>query len=100
MNFGLGSGELHARIEVVTLAPDERRMLLEMLASERAGEDALHVGEDEVGEHGRHRTACRLVDLRMTRLLGLDRVVFTAYGRHLAESLACRLIRLPDPHAS
>jgi hypothetical protein len=100
MNFGLGSGELRAQIEVVTLAPDERRMLLEMLASERAGEAAVHVGELHGGELGRHRTARRLVDLRMTRFIADDRVVFTAYGRHLAESLACRLIRVPDPHAS
>jgi hypothetical protein len=91
-----GSGELHANIEVVTLAPDERRMLLEMLASERAGEDALHVGE----QFGRNVTAHRLVDLRMTRFCAQDCVVFTSYGRHLAESLACRLIRAPDPHAS
>ena len=92
----LGSRELHANIEVYTLAADERRMLLEMLASERAGEDALHVGE----QFGRNLTARRLVDLRMTRWSAQDCVVFTGYGRHLAESLACRLIRAPDPHAS
>jgi hypothetical protein len=91
-----GSGELHANIEVYTLAADERRMLLEMLASERAGEGSLHVGE----QFGRHLTARRLVDLRMTRFCARGCVVFTSYGRHLAESLACRLIRAPDPHAS
>ena len=99
MDFGPSPAEPQARIEVVTLAPDERRMLLEMLASERAGEAALHVGEQH-GDLGRHLTARRLVDLRMTRFFAVDRVVFTAYGRHLAESLACRLIRVPDPHAS
>lgn len=97
MDIGsLGSRELQSNIEVVTLAADERRMLLEMLASERAGEDSLHVGE----QYGRNTTARRLVDLRMTRWSARDCVVFTSYGRHLAESLACRLIRAPDPHAS
>lgn len=96
MQSGLGSRELHANIEVVTLAADERRMLLEMLASERAGEDALYVGE----QFGRNGTARRLVELRMTRWVARDRIVFTAYGRHLAESLASRLIRAPDPDAS
>jgi hypothetical protein len=96
MDFGLGRRELHANIEVYTLAPDERRLLLELLASERSGEESLHVGE----RFGRNHTARRLEDLRMTRWEARDRIVFTVYGRHVAETLAYRLIRAPDPHAS
>ena len=82
-------------IEVHALAPAERRMLLEMLAGERAGEEALYVGE----QFGRHGTARGLCELRMVVWVARDHVAFTAFGRHVAESLANRLIRAPDPRA-
>jgi hypothetical protein len=63
-------------------------MLLEMLASERSGEDALHVGE----HFDRDRTAIALCELSMSRWVSLDHVVFTSYGRHVAEALAARLL--------
>jgi hypothetical protein len=75
-------------IEVHTLAPAARRMLLEMLASERSGEEALHVGE----LFDRDRIALELCALEMSRWVSLDHVVFTEYGRHVAEALAARLV--------
>lgn len=76
------------RIEVHTLAPSARRMLLEMLASERSGEAALHVGE----LFDRDRTALALSELDMSRWVSVTHVVFTEYGRHVAETLAARLV--------
>lgn len=66
----------------------QRRMLLEMLASERAGEDALHVGH----YLGRDRTASSLCRLRMADWVDDEQIVFTMLGRHVAESLASRLV--------
>jgi sugar/nucleoside kinase (ribokinase family) len=62
-------------------------MLLEMLASERAGEPALYVGY-----FGRDQTASSLIELLMSRWAGADYVTLTDYGRHVAESLAARLV--------
>ena len=75
-------------IEVHTLEPRARRMLLEMLASERCGESALHVGE----LFDRDRIAIELCELAMSRWISLDHVVFTDYGRHVAELLASRML--------
>jgi hypothetical protein len=77
-----------SRIEVCTLAPAARRMLLEMLASERSGEAALHVGE----LFDRDRTALALCELELSRWISIEHVVFTDYGRTVAESLAARLV--------
>jgi hypothetical protein len=79
-------GEAH--IEVHTLSAPERRMLLEMLASERAGEVSLHVGH-----YGRTRVAAGLVELAMAEWVADDEVVFTDLGHWLAEALAERLVR-------
>jgi hypothetical protein len=76
------------QIEVHTLSAPERRMLLEMLASERAGELALHVGH-----YGRIRVAASLTELAMAEWVADDEVVFTELGRWLAEALAERLVR-------
>ena len=54
-------------IEVHTLSAPERRMLLEALASERAGEDWLHVGH-----WGRDRVASSLHELAMADWAGED----------------------------
>lgn len=59
-----------------------------MLASERAGEEALHVGE----LFDRDRIAIALCELDMSRWVSLNHVVFTDYGRHVAEALAQRLV--------
>ena len=75
-------------IEVHTLSAPERRMLLEMLASERAGELALHVGH-----YGRDRVARSLVELTMADWIGDDHLVFVPLGRQVAEMLAARIIR-------
>ena len=74
-------------IEVHTLHPPERRMLLEMLASERSGEDSLHVAQ-----LGRDETAQRLCQLSMACWTSAETIVFTHYGLHVAESLALRLV--------
>lgn len=70
------------------LRDDQRRMLLEMLVSERSGEDALRVGR----HFGRDRTASGLCGLRMSSWVDGSHIVFTPYGRHLAESFAERLV--------
>lgn len=76
-------------ILVHPLPARQRRMLLEMLASERCGEDGLYIGP----LFGRARTAGGLCDaaLASRRGGGDDRLVFTAHGRYVAEHLA-RLI--------
>lgn len=74
-------------MEVHTLDPQERRMLLEMLVSERAGEVALHVGE----WFGRNAIAEQLCQLRMSDWVDPRHVAFTEMGRYVAESLAERL---------
>lgn len=62
-------------------------MLLEMLASDRSGEEALYVGE-----YDRDEVAQSLCDLRMALWIFSDEIVFTEYGRHVAERLAAQLI--------
>jgi hypothetical protein len=74
-------------MDVVHLQAPERRMLLEMLAAERSGEDALHVGDC----FGRPAIAERLCDWQMSRWVDRAHVCFTAFGRHIAEALADRL---------
>jgi hypothetical protein len=74
-------------IEVHEISDAERRLLLEMLASERCGEECLDVRDGRRG-----RTAEVLADLRMTWWIDSDAVVFTHYGRAVAESLALRLV--------
>ena len=75
-------------MKVHTLDKKQRRMLLEMLASERAGEDALFVGR----HLGRDRIASGLCRLRMSDWVDEQCIVFTAHGRHVAETLATRLV--------
>jgi len=75
-------------MQIHTLSASQRRMLLEMLASERAGEDALYVGH----ALGRDRTASGLCRLRMSDWVDEQNIIFTDYGRHVAESLATRLV--------
>jgi hypothetical protein len=77
-------------MQVHTLAAPERRMLLEMLASERAGEDALHVGP----HFGRGGIAQRLCAIDMSEWVDDEHVVFTWVGRCVAEILASHLV--PD----
>ena len=76
-------------MDVHTLDASQRRMLLEMLAGERSGEEALHVGE----WFNRHATADELCGLRMTQWVDPRHVAFTAIGRRVAEALAERLAR-------
>ena len=76
------------RIPVHRMAAPQRRMLLEMLASERSGEDALHIGN----LFGRDITADQLVAEGMAQSVGEDHLVFTTLGRHVAEGLASRLV--------
>jgi len=76
-------------MDVHTLEVQQRRMLLEMLASERAGEVALHVGE----WFGRNAIAQELCRLRMSEWVDDRHVAFTAVGRGVAEALAERLMR-------
>ncbi|MBX7081136.1 MAG: hypothetical protein K1X88_18190 [Nannocystaceae bacterium] len=76
-------------MQVHTLAAPERRMLLEMLASERAGEDALHVGS----YLGRSGIAERLCAIDMSEWVDDDHVVFTWVGRCVAEILASHLVQ-------
>jgi hypothetical protein len=75
-------------MQVHTLSASQRRMLLEMLASERAGEEALYVG----AMLGRDRTASSLCRLRMSDWVDAESVIFTDFGRHVAETLATRLV--------
>jgi len=75
-------------MQVHTIEARQRRMLLEMLASERAGEEALFVGR----YLGRDGTAGELCGLSMSAWVDEQRVVFTVYGRHIAEAFASRLV--------
>lgn len=75
-------------MQVHTLSATHRRMLLELLASERSGEDALYVGD----AMGRDRTASALCRLRLADWVDARNVIFTDYGRHLAETLATRMV--------
>ncbi len=82
-------------IEVHTIAPAERRMLLELLASERAGEEALRVGP----YLGRAAIARALSSVDMADWCDDEHVVLTELGRHVAEALAERLVAAPLHHA-
>ena len=75
-------------MDVHTLSAPQRRMLLEMLVSERAGESALHVGD----YFDRDRTANSLCHMRMARWVAEQGLVFTTIGRLLAKRLAVRLV--------
>lgn len=75
-------------MQVHTLSAPQRRMLLELLTSERAGEDVLYVGH----VLGRDRTASGLCRLRMSDWVDDRNIIFTEYGRHVAETLASRLV--------
>jgi len=63
-------------------------MLLEMLAGERSGELALYVGP----LFDRDITADRLCASEMAVPYGADNLLFTHYGRHVAERLADQLV--------
>lgn len=82
-------------IEVHTIGAPQRRMLLELLASERAGEDALRVGTYP----GRALVARTLSTMKMAWWCDQEHVVLTELGRHVAESLAQRLVAAPMPQA-
>ncbi len=75
-------------MQVHTLSAPQRRMLLELLASERAGEEVLFVGP----MMGRDRTASGLCRLRLCDWVDERNIIFTDYGRHVAENLATRLV--------
>ena len=75
-------------MEVHTLEAAGRRMLLELLAGERAGEPSLRVGD----RFGRNTTAEQLCGLHLMRWVDRAHVVFSDLGRHLAEGLADRLV--------
>lgn len=74
------------------LTSAQRRMLLEMLASERSGEEALFVGT----HFGREDIADDLCEVDLAAWISPDELVFTNLGHHVAESLARRLVQ-PDP---
>lgn len=74
------------------LTSAQRRMLLEMLASERSGEEALFVGT----HFGREDIADDLCEVDLAAWISPDALVFTNLGHHVAESLARRLVQ-PDP---
>ncbi|MBL4687871.1 MAG: hypothetical protein JKY37_24995, partial [Nannocystaceae bacterium] len=78
--------QVAVNILVHPLPARQRRMLLEMLAGERSGEDGLHIGP----LFGRDRTADGLCDEGLASRRGGDGnpLVFTAHGRHVAERLA------------
>ncbi|MEM7156982.1 MAG: hypothetical protein AAF799_29290 [Myxococcota bacterium] len=75
-------------MRVHTVSANQRRMLLELLASERAGEFALFIGR----YLGRDRTASELCRLRLSDWVDEQEIIFTAHGRQVAESLANRLV--------
>ena len=79
-------------MQVHVLSNKQRRMLLEALTSERAGEDAMFVGR----HLGRDRIASGLCRLRTSDWVDESHIILTEYGRHLAERLATRLV---DRHA-
>ena len=74
-------------MEVFTLEPSQRRMLLEMLVGERTGEPTLQLGP----VFGRAATAEQLCRLRLAVWVSSDHITFTVVGRDLAEVLADRL---------
>jgi hypothetical protein len=82
-------------IDVHVLAPAERRMLLEMLAGEYAGDDVLRVGDRD----GRAKVARKLCDLWMAVWAARDQLTFTEFGRHVATALAERLLATPPAPA-
>lgn len=88
MSITTGSITRLGRMKFHTLTAPQRRMLLEMLASERSGEVALFVGS----YLGRDRTASELCRLRMADWVAEQEIIFTEYGRTLAERLAARLV--------
>lgn len=69
---------------VHSLSAPQRRMLLEMLVSERAGEHALRVGRYMDREHIAN-SLCRLL---MVDWVTEQEIIFTEQGRTLAEHLA------------
>lgn len=75
-------------MQVHVLTAAQRRMLLELLTSERAGEDALFVGHTL----GRDRTASGLCRMRLSDWVDEENIIFTDYGRHVAETLATRMV--------
>jgi hypothetical protein len=77
----------HSSIEVHILNPSQRRLLLELLASERAGEDVLHVGY-----FGRDQVAESLCDLGLFEWVSDVHVGLTEHGRWISESLAARIV--------
>lgn len=79
-------------MQMHVLTSSQRRMLLEMLASERAGEDALYIGAC----FGRDEIADGLDAVGLALWISADALVFTPLGRHVAESLALRLVRWDD----
>lgn len=76
-------------MQVHTLGAPERRMLLEMLAGERAGEDMMRVGD----RFGRSDIARRLCELDMSVWADDDHLELTWEGRWVAEILASHLVR-------
>lgn len=76
-------------MEVHTLEPSQRRMLLEMLVGERTGESSLQLGP----VFGREVTAEQLCRLRLAVWVTSNQITFTAVGRGVAEVLADRLGR-------
>jgi hypothetical protein len=79
-------------MQLHVLTSPQRRMLLEMLASERSGEDALFVGT----HFGREDIADDLCVNELAAWISPDELVFTDLGHHVAETLARRLV-VPDP---
>jgi hypothetical protein len=75
-------------MQVYVLTAAQRRMLLELLTSERAEEDALFVGHTM----GRDRTASGLCRLRLTDWVDEQNIILTDYGRHVAESMVTRMV--------
>ncbi len=80
------AARLKAVVPFYTMSPSERRLLLEMLATEQSGETATFVGED-----GRDRVASSLCDLQMARWISCDYVTLTGYGQSIAETLVLRV---------
>lgn len=74
-------------IQVHSVSAAQRRMLLEMLASERAGEATLNIRN-----FGRRAVARGLTEQDMASEAGPDEIVFTTMGRLIAESLAQRIV--------
>ena len=74
--------------EVREITPPQRRMLLEALASEQAGEDALYVGP----RLGRDVTADGLVTEELAIRIDTEHVILSSLGRRIAEGLVVRLV--------